>query len=105
MNFVFCREAQETAKKLSWWKKFKMMQLGRKVYVGHEKREGWSGKLPFCLFYCPDCKRIAKDYTHGHIERRYLICSYCDARHDFIPWRVEWVTLLESIKLAWKYRA
>lgn len=105
MNFVFARETQEAFKKMTRWQKFKARWLGRKIYLRHEQREGWSGKLPFYLFYCAGCKRIAKDYPHGHIERRYLNCSFCGAHHDFVPWWVEWVMLWSTIKLVWKYRA
>lgn len=104
MNFVFCREAQETVKKVTRWQRLRMEVFGSKVCIGHEKRDGWNGELPFYLFLCKACKRFAKDYPHGHIERQYLNCSFCDAHHDFVPLLVQWKILFETLRIAWKYR-
>ena len=79
-------EAQKAALLLSDEQKVAMRVSGAKVYIGHDQREGWSGKLPFYLFFCEACGNWAKDYPHGHVERRYLNCSSCKAHHSFVPW-------------------
>lgn len=86
MNVAFAREAREAFLKMSPLGRSLLVETGEKVYLGHEQREGWSGKLPFYLFWCHDCGHYAKDYPHGHIERQYLLCSQCGAHHDFRPW-------------------
>ena len=37
---------------------------GRHVLLGHFKRPGWRGKLPFYLFKCP-IHGLVYDYPHG----------------------------------------
>lgn len=61
-----------------------LARKGRKVYLGHETRPGWSGSLPFYLFQCPDCERLGKDYPHSWPESQYLSCPECGARIDFV---------------------
>ena len=104
MNIVFAREAQEAIKKMSRWQKFQMQYRGKKICLGQEKRDGWTGELPFYLFWCRGCEHYAKDYPHGYIERQYLNCSYCGTGHDFVPWWVPWVGLWQAIKFSFKYR-
>jgi hypothetical protein len=91
------REAQKAAEALTLWQKTVMQERGIKVYLGHEQREGWSGKLPFYLFCCEACGSWAKDYPHGYIERRYLNCSSCKAYHSFVPWWAVLDTLWRNI--------
>ena len=104
MNFAFATEAREAAKKINPVQTFLMRRRGKKVYIGHEQREGWSGKLPFYLFWCDACSHYAQDYPHGHIERQYLLCSHCDERHDFVPWWVAWVQALNLLRFAIQHR-
>ena len=84
MNRAFSAEANIALRTATSMQKFRL-RYGAKVYLGHEKREGWKGELPFYLFVCHKCECYAKDYPHGHVERQYLLCSHCDARHGFTP--------------------
>ena len=104
MNIALAQEARRALETTSEFQKFRMKDRGKKIYIGDEQREGWSGKLPFYLFWCSACSHYAKDYPHGHIERRYLICSFCDCKHDFVPWWVPWRMLYETIRLVARYR-
>lgn len=83
MNHDFAEEALDAAEKMSRWQKFEMSVFGRKIYIGHEQRDGWSGKLPFFLFWCQTCQHFAKGYPNGQPSDRYLICSNCNAEYDF----------------------
>ena len=104
MDLELAKEVRDIAKEISGCKKFLMQTLGRKMYVGHEKRENWAGKLPFYIFWCSECEHFAKDYPHGHLERQYLICSFCAVRHDFVPWWMPFAELFATLKFVWKYR-
>ena len=89
---------------MTTFRKFRMQGLGKKLYIGHEQREGWSGRLPFYLFFCGECEHFAKDYPHGFIERQYLICSFCGVRHSFVPWWVPLAQAWAAVKIGIKYR-
>lgn len=104
MNYAFAREANQALSKMTPWQKFKMRYRGKKIYLGHEKRENWSGFLPFYLFWCEDCQHYAKDYPHGFIERQYLTCSHCGIHHHFVPWWVGWVRAWQMLGIAIRYR-
>lgn len=104
MNLALAREAQEALKKTTAWQQFCMKMRGKKIYLGSEQKEGWSGSLPFYLFWCESCDHYAKDYPHGHIERRYLVCSYCTEQHDFVPWWVPFAQLWDLARFAVRYR-
>ena len=80
------------------------IRQGRKHYLRHERREGWTGDLPIYLFWCGKCKRISLDYPHGLIQNRYLTCQNqnCRTNTDFVPWWVAWVELWEIVKTAWR---
>ncbi|MBU6141994.1 hypothetical protein KGO95_02665 [Patescibacteria group bacterium] len=71
---------------------------GKKIKVAEEQREGWTGKLPFYIFWCPTCDNFSYDYPHGFIETQYLTCHKCSKRIDFRPWWVELAQLWELIK-------
>lgn len=43
-------DARNAFRKLSFFQTF-FVRSGRKIYIGHEKREGWKGELPFYLFF------------------------------------------------------
>lgn len=103
MNAQYGIEAQAAVKKMSGWQKIQMKR-GKKIYLGHEQREGWTDKLPFYLFWCEDCEHFAKDYPHGYIENQSLICSHCGLRHDFTPWWVPWVQLWQVIKMSFQIK-
>lgn len=104
MNLAFQIEAQQATARLSWFAKFRVCQLGKKLYLGHEKRDGWLGPLPFYLFWCGECEHYAKDYPHGHIEKRYLICSYCGIQHDFVPWWISFVEFWQLLKFIFRLK-
>ena len=97
MNTVFAAEANDALAKATPREKRLMEQNGKKLYIGHEQREGWSGALPFYLFFCKDCGRYAKDYPHGYLDLRYLLCSHCRAHHDFVPWWAEFALLWQRV--------
>ena len=54
-------------------KKIKLKLMGH-VYVGEEKKEGWSNSLPLYLFECPK-HGIVKDYAKGFHKR--IECPKC----------------------------
>lgn len=83
--------------KLSKWQK-RRVRNGAKVLAGYERREGWSGELPFYIFWCSDCENFSYDYPHGHIERQYLSCHNCNAKIDFRPWWIEFKMMWEFLK-------
>ncbi len=80
----------------------KAIRSGEKIRVCEEQREGWSGKLPFYIFWCPRCENYAYDYPHGHIERQSLNCHRCGDRVDFRPWWIELAQLWALIKVICK---
>jgi hypothetical protein len=53
-----------------------MLALGLKnrAYLRHDRREGWSGELPFFLALCRH-HGFFVDYPHGYDE--YLSCPDC----------------------------
>ncbi len=69
--------------KASEWQKWQAKR-GKKVYLGHETRPGWTEYLPFYLFQCPSCKKLVKDYPHSWPETQYLTCPECKKRVDFV---------------------
>lgn len=75
------------------WKK-NLARLGFKVPMGEEQKEGWSGKLPFYLFICPNCDKFQKDYPHSWPESQYLRCDDCKKKIDFIQLRTRVKRLL-----------
>ncbi len=87
---------------LSLFKTF-LIRSGRKAYIGHETREGWTGALPFYLFWCDACERYAKDYPHSFPEKRYLSCSNCSAYHRFVPWWIPLWKLWHLLRISIKY--
>lgn len=84
MNSIFAREAAEALTTTTSFQQF-LMKKGKKLYLGDEQREGWSGPIPLYLFLCEACGQHAKDYPHGFIRQQYLSCSHCGERHDFVP--------------------
>lgn len=51
------------------------IRFGFPVYVGHRRREGWRGSLPFYAVYCSSCNKIVEDYPHGFKD--VLECPVC----------------------------
>jgi hypothetical protein len=96
----FANEANEAMENVGRLARWRMRSLGRKHYLKHDRKEGWTGELPFYLFFCDACDRFSMDYPHGFIERRYLNCSHCGARHSFVPWWVEWAIAWQTLKFA-----
>lgn len=103
MNITLAAEAKEAVAKTTPFQRFLMSQ-GKKLFIGEERRAGWSGKLPFYLFFCGDCGHYAKDYPHGFIERQYLLCSHCGAHHSFVPLWPRLVAPCRSFYLTLRYR-
>jgi hypothetical protein len=52
------------------------LEVDRKVYAFHARKEGWSGELPFYIVKCSDCKQYFLDYPHGFSD--YFLCPLCD---------------------------
>ena len=48
--------------------------LTGRAYVGHRRRPGWTGSLPFFAFKCP-IHGIVEDYPHGWDN--YFNCPRC----------------------------
>ncbi|OGD35595.1 hypothetical protein A2W39_00370 [Candidatus Azambacteria bacterium RIFCSPHIGHO2_01_46_10] len=70
-------------------RKKNLARLGFKVPMGEEQKEGWSGKLPFYLFICPNCGEFQKDYPHSWPETQYLWCDDCKIKISYIRLRTE----------------
>lgn len=83
LNEALAQEAENDIKYVSAWNILKMLFIKKKVYIGHEMRVGWLGKLPFYLFFCFSCGEVAKDYPHGYTN--YLLCPHCGARDKLKP--------------------
>lgn len=83
-------EAEKRYNELSGSSK-QRIDLGWRRYLGFEKREGWSGYLPFYLFKCYSCRNLAKSYTQGY--RGYLTCSSCGAKNGYVLWWRVWTIL------------
>jgi len=72
---------------LSFLEKFKVQFLRYAIKVNEERREGWSGYLPFYLFYCWHCWGFSYDYPHGY--KNYFICHREDCRGKAQELRLE----------------
>lgn len=101
-DWAAIQEARQLAETRTEQERYLMQKRGKKIYVGHEgpeKHEGWSGSLPFYLFWCEECEHWCKDYPHGYEERQYLRCHFCDARFDFVHWTTRLKMAWETVKL------
>lgn len=78
------------------------IEMGRKHYLYHERREGWTSDLPVYLFRCGNCERFSLDYPHGFVQNRYLTCQNCGTNTDFVPWWVPFAELWDLVKVAWR---
>lgn len=103
MDIAAAIEAREVTKKLSAFQ-LARCRRGKKIYLGHEQHEGWTGKLPFYLSWCDSGKHFVKDYPHGHIERQYLFCPHCKRTHSFVPWWVGWMILFQAVKFLIRFK-
>ena len=92
-------EARNSYNELSAWQKINI-DSGSWYRLGFEKREGWSGHLPFYLFKCYSCRNIAKGYTQGF--RGYLKCSSCGRDNGYVLWWRVW-TILQGCYNRWRY--
>lgn len=61
-----------------------LAEMGFKVFLKYDRKIGWSGELPFYLFWCSDCHRFVCDYPHGFPENQYLNCPECRRRFGFV---------------------
>lgn len=100
MDQLDAAQLREHLPRLSERQKDRIQYNGAKIQVCEEQREGWTGKLPFYIFWCPRCDDFAYDYPHGFIENQYLSCHQCMERVSFVPW---WAGLKELYNiLRWK---
>lgn len=76
-------DTQKAIREIPEWKLRFAQQTGWKIPVGPETRPGWSGSIPFYVFYCPDCEVFSKDYGHSWPESRYVNCQRCDRLFRF----------------------
>ena len=58
-------------------KEYVQMALGKPVYLGEEKREGWKEPIPVYAFKCP-VHGIVVSRVYGYKAR--LDCPYCKNR-------------------------
>jgi len=63
--------------KLSFWQTLALRVRGR-AYIGHERKAGWSGDLPFYVAVCPE-HGLVKTYPSG--GRGRLQCPLCKERN------------------------
>ncbi len=97
-------EAVRSWRALPKWQQRLIETFGLKYKLGAEQRQGFTAPLPFYLFVCNECGRPSKDYPHGFIESRYLLCSHCEVRHSFTPWWVPLAIFWSVVKFAITYR-
>ena len=71
------REAQKVWDALSDSDKNRVKHKGAQILLGEETREGWSGYLPWYLFWSTCCNKPSKDYAHGFPGDQYFLCSHC----------------------------
>lgn len=96
------REARDELKKLTEAQK-QDIRRGKIHYLREETREGWTGSLPFYLFYCSSCERFYKDYKHGF--QPHVTCYRCGTHYDLEPqWRIELAKLRDVLRLTVKTR-
>jgi hypothetical protein len=57
--------------------RFRVRRLREKLFLGHEKLEGWNGPVPTYLFWCDQCFNYVKDSPRGFTHRQYLRCPLC----------------------------
>lgn len=81
MSTELILEIRQELEELSLEEKESMKERGEKIYVGHETRPGWSGYLPFFIFWCDKCEKYRKDYAHGFDP--YLTCDSCHVSYYF----------------------
>ena len=67
-------EAQKELRKLNLFQKL-LIRLGRKHYLGKRTQPGWTGYLPFYLFWCSHCRKYYVDHLHG--LEGYVTCYRC----------------------------
>lgn len=79
---------------LPTWKRFASQWFGKKWYVGDERRAGWSGFLPFYVFWCIRCRSASKNYPSGFPGHQILVCQNpnCNTRYAFTSWKANVVT-------------
>ena len=58
---------------MNLWQRFNLWLRGY-VYMGHRRRPGWSGSLPFYMFRCP-IHGLVENYPAGYEEK--LRCPHC----------------------------
>lgn len=99
MNIWDALDVQRTPR----WKKI-LASRGNKVYLGLQTRPGWTDRLPFYLFKCPNCQKIVEDYSHGFPEKQYLLCPECRERIDFVRFWTGVKMFFSFIHLLFKLR-
>lgn len=89
---------------VSRWDQYRIKNMGVKFYVGEEQRQGWSGKLPFYVFWCDQCEDFSYGYPHSYVGNRYLLCHRCHAKIDFVPWWAPFKMTADFIRdwVSWK---
>ncbi|GEM_PF-2623905 len=97
MNWKNAAGLKKHLPKLSDFDKFCIRNLESKIEVCEEQREGWPGKMPFYIFWCPNCENYSYDYPQGFAENRRLYCHRCDERVDFVLLRTEMKMLLSAL--------
>ncbi len=104
-NWIAIQEARTLAEQRTERERHLMQGRGKKILLGEEgpeKHAGWSGSLPFYLFWCDECEHWCKDYPHGYEEKQYLRCHYCNAYHDFVHWKTKLRMAWETIKFSFR---
>jgi len=81
-------------------------KLGRPLYLGKLRRDGWTGRIRTYLVWCESCQRFSSDggFTVAHeagYEKR-VECSMCRTRQDhLIPVRRIQELLLNPHRHPW----
>lgn len=91
-DWAVIQEARRLAETRTERERYLMQKCGKKIYLGHEgpdKHEGWTGELPFYLYWCQHCEHWAKDYPHGFEDRQRLACPNCQARESFVSFKTK----------------
>ena len=76
-------DIRNAVQRIPEWKRRLARLTGWKIPVGLETRPGWSGSLPFYVFWCYDCNTWSKDHAHSQRGKRYINCMYCGKYFGF----------------------
>lgn len=85
------------------WKK-RLAKLGFALFLKMDRKQNWSGELPFYLFCCEGCGQLVTDYPHGFPENQRLVCPECGFRRSFVSLGVRLALFASLVSLIVRVR-